>query len=128
MNPWGAPDRIRAMHLANQRADVNGDRRSTEPGLRGTPAPMRGEQAAMPGDNGGGFHDLHRLPPAGPDSGEQHPQQSVSLAKPKPSRRGLLKYGELVAKGYDLRFEFDSSSEVGPNRCKEGRDARAHDW
>jgi hypothetical protein len=89
---------------------------------------MPGEQAAVPGDDGGGFHDLHGDPPAGPDSGEQHPQQAVSLAKPKPSRRGLLKYGELVAKGYDLRFEFDSSSEAGPNRRKEGRDARAHDW
>jgi len=30
-----------------------------------------------------------------------------------------LKDGELVAEGYDLRFEFGSSSEAGPNRRKE---------
>ena len=85
------------------------------------------EQAAMPGDDGGGLHD-HDNPPAAPDSCEQHPQQSVSLTKPKPSTRGLLKDGELVAEGYDLRFEFGSSSEAGPNRRKESGDARAHDW
>jgi len=39
-----------------------------------------------------------------------------------------LKDGELVAEGQDLRFEFNSSSEAGPDHCKEGRDARAHDW
>jgi hypothetical protein len=49
------------------------------------------------------------------------------LEKPKPSRRGLLEDGELVAEGQDLRFEVGASSEAEPNRRKERRDARPHD-
>ena len=56
------------------------------------------------------------------------PQESVGLTEPKPSWCGLLKDGELMAEGQDLRFEFNSSSEAGPDHCKEGREARAHDW
>jgi hypothetical protein len=59
---------IRAMHLLDQRADVNCDRRATETGLRGTPAPMPGERAAMPTDDDGGLHDLYGAPPAAPNS------------------------------------------------------------
>jgi hypothetical protein len=84
------------------------------------------EQAAMPGNDGGGFHDLYGIPPAAPYSGEQHPEESVGSTEPKPSRRGLLEDGELVAEGQDLRLEFGSSSEGGSNRRKERRDARAH--
>src|SRR6516162_3044968 len=60
------PDRIRAMHLADQRADIISDWRSPRTALRGTPAPMPGEEATMPGDDGGGLHDLHGIPPAAP--------------------------------------------------------------
>ncbi len=72
-----------------------------------------GEEAAMPRDDSGGFHDLHGCPPAAPDLGEQHPEDSVGPTEPKPSRRGLLEDGELVAEGEDLCLEFDSSSEAG---------------
>jgi hypothetical protein len=89
---------------------------------------MPGEEAAMPGDDGGRLHDLHGLPPAAPHSREQHPQESVGSTELKPSRRGLLEDGELVAESQDLRFEFGSRSEAGPNRRKQGRDAGAHDW
>ena len=40
----------------------------------------------------------------------------------------MLEDSELVAEGYDLRFEFGPRSEAGPNGRKEGRDAWAHDW
>jgi hypothetical protein len=42
-------------------------------------------------------------------------------------RRGLLEDGKLVAEGQDLCLEFGASSEAGPNRRKESRDARPHD-
>ena len=128
MNAWRTPERIRTMHFADQRADINGDRRPTEPGWRGTPAPMPRKQAAVPRDDGRGFDDPHGIPPAAPDSGEHHPEESVGSAQPKPSRRGLLEDSELMAEGEDLRFEFGSRSETGPNHRKEGRNARTHDF
>jgi hypothetical protein len=70
----------------------------------------------MPRDDGRGFHDLHGLPPATPYAREQHPQESVGPSEPKPSRRGLLEDGELVAEGQDLRLEFGPRSKAGPNR------------
>jgi len=33
-----------------------------------------------------------------------------------------------VAQGQDLHFEFGPSSEAGPNRREQGRDAWALDW
>ena len=68
MNTRRAPQRIRPMDLADQRADVISDRRSAQTGLRGTPAPLPGEEAAVPRDDGGGLHDLHGIPPAAPHS------------------------------------------------------------
>ena len=68
MDARGAPGRIGAMHRLNQRADVNGDRRTTEAGLRGSPAPMPREETTMPTNDGGGLHDLDSIPPAAPDA------------------------------------------------------------
>jgi hypothetical protein len=99
---------------------------ATETGLRATPAP--GQHAAMPRHDGGGFHDLHGLPPAAPDSGEQHPKESVGSIEVKPSRRGPLEDGELMSESQDLRFEFGPRPETGPNRRKKGCGTWAHDW
>jgi hypothetical protein len=63
-----------------------------------------------------------------PHAREQHPEKSVGSTEPEPSGCDLLEDGELVAEGYDLRFEFGPRSEAGPNCRKEGRDAWAHDW
>src|SRR5215831_17915922 len=60
----GAPGRIGAMHLLNQRADVAADRRTTETGLRGSPAPMPREETTMPTNDGGGLYDLDGIRPA----------------------------------------------------------------
>jgi hypothetical protein len=119
------PEGIRPTHRLDQRADVDGDWRSTETG--GTPAPLPGEQATMPSNDCGGFHDLHGFPPPAPRSCEQHPEESVGSTEPKPSRCGLLKNGELVAERQDLGLEFGPSAEAGSNRGKEGGNAWAHD-
>ena len=87
------------MHLLDEGANVDWDRRSTATGLNRAPAPMPGEQAAMPRDDSSGFHDLHGTPPAAPHSREQHPKDSVGSTEPESSRRGLLEDGELVAEG-----------------------------
>ena len=104
------------MHPSDQRADVDGDRRTTETGLRRSPTPMPREEPTMPANDGGGLHDLHGIPPAAPDAREQHPQESVGSNEPQPSRRGLLENRKLVAQGEDLSLEFGSRSEAGPNR------------
>jgi len=81
----------------------------------------------MPRNDCGGFHDLHGFSPAAAHSCEHHPEESVGSTEPKPSRRGLLKDGELVAESQDLGLEFGPSAEAGPNRRKEGVNAWAHD-
>jgi hypothetical protein len=68
VNVRSAPERFCAMHLLNQRADVSRDRRTTETGLAGSPAPVPREGTAMPTDNGGGLHDLDGIPPSAPHS------------------------------------------------------------
>jgi hypothetical protein len=58
---------------------------------------MPREETTMPTNDGGGLHDLDSIPPAAPDSGEHHPEESVGPTQPKPSRRGLLEDCELMA-------------------------------
>jgi len=128
-SPWmrGAPQRgIRATHLVDQIADVDGDRGATEAAARGPPAPMPGEEATMPADDGGGFHDLHGTPPASPHLREQDPEESINATEPEPSGRGLLENCELVAACQYLRFKLRSSSETGTNRGENGNDAGTH--
>src|SRR5579864_6753037 len=113
------------MHLADQRADVARDRRSTKAGYAGSPAPMPSEEAAV--DDSGGFYDPHRALPLPPHARDQHPHESVGSAETEPFWRSLLEDGELVAEGEDLRFKFRSSSEATANRRNEGDEAWRHD-
>ena len=78
------------MHRSDQCSDVDRDWRPTKPFLRRTPAPLPGEEATVPRDDGGGFHDLHGPPPAAPHSREQHPQESVGPIEPEPPWCSLL--------------------------------------
>ena len=126
MNARRAPERIRPMHLLDQRADVACDGRATKSGLRGTPAPLPGEEPTVPRDDGGGLHDLHGPPPAAPHSREQHPQESVGPTEPEPPWCRLLEDGQLVAERQDLGLEFNASSEAGPHGGDEGNDAWVH--
>ena len=64
----GASEGSLVPQLLDQRADVGGDWRAIEPGSRGTPTPVPGEEAAMPRDDSSRLHDLHGLPPAAPDA------------------------------------------------------------
>jgi hypothetical protein len=48
------------------------------------------------------------------------------VTESEPAWRSLLKDGELVAEGQNLRFKFGPRSDAGPNGCKESRDAGAH--
>ena len=100
--------------------------RATTSGLRGTPAPLPGEEATVPRDDGGGFHDLHGPPPAAPHSREQYPQESVGPTEPEPPWCSLLEDGQLVAERQDLGLEFNASSEAGPHGGDEGNDAWVH--
>jgi hypothetical protein len=88
---------------------------------------MPGEEAAVPVDDRGGFHDLHRRSPAPPHAREQHPHESVGSAETEPFWRCLLEDGELVAEGEDLRFKFGSSSEATANRREKGDEAWTHE-
>ena len=99
------PDRIRAMHLADQRADIISDWRSPRTALRGTPAPVPGEQAPMPGDDGCGWYDVYRSPPTAPDPCEEDPKQSVGMIETEALASGLLLQNrELMTQGENLRF------------------------
>jgi hypothetical protein len=66
VDPWGSPERIRLVHLADQGAEVRCQRRATDAAGSRLPAPTGRECAPMPMHDGGGRHDLNRLPPVRP--------------------------------------------------------------
>jgi hypothetical protein len=96
-------------------------------GLRGNASANARKVAAVPVDDGGGFHDLHRSSPALPHARQQHPHESVGSAEMEPFWRRLLEDRELVAEGEDLRCKFGSSSEATANRRKKGDEAWTHE-
>src|SRR5450756_1344486 len=50
MNVWGAPERVRPAHLANERAQLSRDLRSANMVAR-TPAPIRSKPSAVPAND-----------------------------------------------------------------------------
>ncbi len=87
---------------------------------------MPREEAAVPGDDGGGFYDLHGTAPASPHTRQEHPHKSVGSAETEPCWRRPLEDGELMAEGENLRFKVSASSEDTANRRKEGDEAWTH--
>src|ERR687888_28159 len=84
------------------------------------------ERAAMPAHDRGRLHDPDTLTPFLPETGEQHPQESVGAAHVRPLRCGPLEDGELVPQGENLDFKLRSRTDSGANGGEERNQNGAH--
>jgi hypothetical protein len=106
-SPWilGAPPQeIHRRHCSDEGGDLRVDRRAAHPRAAGEPRPVLTEATVLPPQDSVGRHDDQSLPPAGPDSGQPHPQEAICPAQPGPGYRSLV-HGELVTQGEVLEGE-----------------------
>src|SRR5712691_10042578 len=80
----------------------------------------------MPAHDRGGLYDLDTPAPASPDSGEQHPQESIGATQVRPFRCGPLENGELVSEGQNLGFKLRPRLDTGANGREERHQNRGH--
>jgi len=73
MNPWRAPCRIGHGHLFDEIPDLRVDFRPSRD--LGFEFPEELETLAMPADHGVGLDDVERFAPAGPEPGEDDPEE-----------------------------------------------------
>ena len=123
----GAPERIRGGHLPDQGSDLGVEGRAPSGWTARDPGPILAEAAALSAQDGVGRDDDQRLSPAGPDSGQANPEQTIHRVEPRPGRRSLVD-GELLAQGQVLDDELAmAADEEGeePKQVEEEGDHRA---
>ena len=110
MNPRRAPQGVGASHRANERSDLRGDGRAAWPVPAALPGPEELEASPLPPDHRGGLDDGDGIVPAGPQAGQQDPEQAVGGSQPW-ARHGALEDDQLVPQGEVLEHE----GALGPN-------------
>jgi hypothetical protein len=77
MNARRSPGWVGLVHRLDELDQLGGQRGT--PGWPGAalPAPVAAEAAPMPADHRLGLDQNQRVPPAGPDAGQRHPEQTV---------------------------------------------------
>ena len=106
-SPWilGAPHKGLVAAIVLMRAAVSariGGRPASRPA--GEPRPVLTEATALPPQDRVGRHDDQSPPPASPDSGQPHPQETIHRAQSGPRHRSFV-HGELLAQGQVLEGE-----------------------
>ena len=101
----GAPGRVGAAHLADERVNSvrdAGPARSARPTL---PAPVEPKAASMPPEHGVGLDDDERVSPAGPQATEPRPEQPVNGPQPRAPACLSLQDRQLMAQRGILGLE-----------------------
>ncbi len=101
----GAPGRVGAAHLADER--LNGARDAGPPGsTRPTlPPPVEPKAASMPPEHGVGLDDDECVAPAGPQAREPRPEQPVTGPQPRAPARLALQDRQLMTQRGVLGLE-----------------------
>ena len=122
-----APQGIRRGHLPDQGGDLGIDARTASGRPTRKLGPVLAEASALPSQDGVGRDDDQSLPPAGPDSGQADPEQTIDCAELRPGHRSLVD-GELLAQGEVLEGELAVAAEEkgeGPKQVEQEGDHRA---
>ena len=106
----GAPEGIRGGHLPDQGADLGIDWRAAAGGPARELGPVLAEATSLPPQDRVGRHNDESLPPAGPDSGQRDPEQTVDRAELRMGRQSLVD-GELLAQGEVLKGELTMAAD-----------------
>jgi hypothetical protein len=118
MDSRGAPQGIHRGHLADQGLELRVDRRAAYPRPAGEPGPVLTEAAALPPQDRVGRHDDQSLLPAGPDSGQPHPQEAIHRAQSGARHRSFV-HGELLAQGQVLEGELAGAAAEEGEKTKQ---------
>ena len=119
MDSRSAPPNIHFCHLNNQLANFGRNSRSSETALSTLPPPEESESLTMPGQNGGWFHHRQTFPPAIPEAGQQHPEDTIDGPKIGP-RASMYQARKLVAQrnilGHEIGAVLENGSDNGENQ------------
>lgn len=114
LDPGHPPQRILAGHAADQVANLGFDLRSADFARSRLPSPEELEALAMPKHHIVGLHDKKGRSPIGPNSGEQRPEDPVTIPQPR-TFLVFLQNRELLSEGEVLGGEFRSVAKGGPS-------------
>jgi hypothetical protein len=98
------PQGIRRGHRPDEGGDLGADGWAAASGPAREASPVLAEAAPLPSEDGIRRDDDQRLPPAGPESGQAGPEQTVGRAELGAGRESLVD-GELLAQGQVLKGE-----------------------
>jgi hypothetical protein len=80
MNVWGAPERVRPVHLANERAQLSRDLRSANMVAR-SPAPIRSKPSAVPANDRLRPDNRNRAKNGGEPAIEPNKQKTIGIVE-----------------------------------------------
>src|SRR5450756_1804947 len=95
MNVWGAPERVRPAHLANERAQLSRDLRSANTVAR-SPAPIRLKPSAMPANNRLRPDNRNRAKDGGEPVTKPNKQKTIGIVEVRLFRRPPAKHIDLL--------------------------------
>jgi hypothetical protein len=121
-----APERVGGLHLADERAEIGGDRGSARLSPPGCPRPGERKRAPVPANNRVGRDDMDGPSPIRPQHREQHPQEAIDRAQPGPPGCLALQDGQLMPEREDLRLELDARPKTGSEGGDQGDERCGH--
>src|SRR5450830_796866 len=95
MNAWCAPERVRAAHLASERAQLSRDLRSANT-VAGSPAPIRPKPSTVPTNDGLWPDNRNRLKDGRKTVIEPNKQKSIGIVQVRPFRHPSSEHIDLL--------------------------------
>jgi len=122
MNVWGAPEWVRAAHLANERAQFSGDLRSANTAAR-PPAPIRSKPSAVPANDRLWPDNRNRAKYGGKPVIKPNKQKRIGIVEVRSFRCPPAKYIDLLSQDQDFCFQpcsrFEERSQDAKNQLEQ---------
>ena len=110
MNAWGAPERVRLAHFANERAQFSRDLRSANMVAR-SPAPIRSKPNSVPANDRLRPDNRNRAKDGREPAIEPNKQKTIGIVEVRPFRRPSSEHIDLLPQDQDFCFQFCSRLE-----------------
>lgn len=126
MDSRSAPERVCGGHRPDECGDLGADEWAAAGPTRKA-GPVLAEASPLPSQDGIRGHDDQSLTPAGPESGQGGPEQTVGRAKLRAGRQALVD-SELLAQGEVLEGKLAMPAEEEgeePKQVEQNSDHRA---
>ena len=110
MNVWGAPERVRPAHLANDRGQLIRDPRSANTVAR-SPAPIRSKSSAVPANDCLWPDNRYRAKDGGEPAIKPNKQKTIGIVEVRSFRCPPAKHIDLLPQDQDFCFQLCSRLE-----------------